>query len=50
VVAGESRRELFEEMEKEYIGKGVDLVYDAGNTCIYHGLKLVTIDQRDDSP
>lgn len=84
----ESRRELFEEMEKdflqplpamryqmksrktatvmqnsfvvlnkhnysvpkEYIGKRVDLIYDAENISIYHGLKLVTIHQRDDTP
>ena len=84
----ESRRELFEEMEKdylqplpavrfqmksrktatvmgnsfvmlnkhsysvptEYIGKRMDLIYDADNVHIYHGLKLVTIHRRDDTP
>ena len=35
---------------KEYIGKRVDLIYDAENISIYHGLKLVTIHQRDDTP
>lgn len=35
---------------KEYIGKRVDLIYDADNVNIYHGLKLVTIHQRDDTP
>lgn len=84
----ESRRELFEETEKdylrplpalrfqmksrksatvmansfvvlnrhnysvptEYIGKRVELVYDADSVCVYHGLRLVTIHQRDDTP
>ena len=31
---------------KEYIGKRVDLIYDAENINIYYGLKLVTIHQR----
>ena len=35
---------------KEYIGKRVDLIYDSDNVNIYHGLKLVTIHQRDDTP
>jgi hypothetical protein len=35
---------------KEYIGKRVDLIYDAENINIYYGLKLVTIHQRDDTP
>jgi hypothetical protein len=35
---------------KEYIGKRVDLIYDAENIHIYYGLKLVTIPQRDDTP
>lgn len=35
---------------KEYIGKRVDLIYDAENVNIYHGLKLITIHQRDDTP
>ena len=37
-------------MPKEYIGKRVDLIYDAENINIYYGLKLVTIHQRDDTP
>ena len=28
----------------------MDLIYDAENVSIYHGLKLVTIHQRDDTP
>ena len=35
---------------KEYIGKRVDLIYDTENVSIYHGLRLVTIHQRDDTP
>lgn len=35
---------------KEYIGKRVDLIYDAENINIYYGLKLVTIHRRDDTP
>ena len=35
---------------KEYIGKRVDLIYDAESISIYCGLKLVTIHQRDDTP
>lgn len=84
----ESRRELFEETEKdylqplpalryqmkarkaatvlrnsyvmlnrhhysvptEYIGKRVDIIYDADSVQIFHGLKLVTIHARDDTP
>ena len=34
----------------EYIGKRVDLIYDSENVSVYHGLKLVTIHQRDDTP
>lgn len=30
-------------VSKEYIGKRVDLIYDAENVNIYHGLKQVTI-------
>lgn len=84
----ESRRELFEEMEKdylrplptvrhqmkerksvivmrnsyvtlnkhhysvpkEYIGKRVDIVYDADTLEIFYGLRLVTTHHRDDTP
>ena len=84
----ESRRELFEEVEKdylqplpavryqmkarktvtvlknsyvllnrhhysvprEYIGKRVDIIYDSDTLQIFHGLKLVTCHQRDDTP
>ena len=35
---------------KEYIGKRVDIVYDADTLEIYHGLRLVTTHQRDDTP
>ena len=35
---------------KEYIGKRVDIVYDADTLEIYHGLKLVTTHDRDDTP
>ena len=34
----------------EYIGKRVDIIYDTDELRIYHGLKLVTIHQRDDTP
>jgi len=34
----------------EYIGKRVDIIYDADELRIYHGLKLITIHQRDDTP
>ncbi|MGP1437281.1 MAG: IS21 family transposase [Phocaeicola sp.] len=34
----------------EYIGKRMELIYDNDNVEIYHGLKLVTIHQRDDTP
>ena len=34
---------------KEYIGKRVDIVYDADTLKIYHGLRLVTTHQRDDT-
>ena len=35
---------------KKYIGKRVDIVYDADTLEIYHGLRLVTTHQRDDTP
>ncbi len=35
---------------KEYIGKRVDIVFDADTLEIYHGLRLVTTHQRDDTP
>lgn len=35
---------------KEYIGKRVDIVYDADSLQIYHGLKLVTSHIRNDTP
>ena len=35
---------------KEYIGKRVDIVYDADSLQIYHGLKLVTSHMRNDTP
>ena len=37
-------------MPKEYIGKRVDLIYDADTLEIFHGLKLVTTHHRDDTP
>ncbi len=33
-----------------YIGKRVDIVYDADSLQIYHGLKLVTSHMRNDTP
>ena len=35
---------------KEYIGKRVDIIYDADTLQIFHGLRLVTCHQRDDTP
>ena len=35
---------------KEYIGKRVDIIYDADTLQVFHGLKLVTVHQRDDTP
>ena len=35
---------------KEYIGKRVDIVYDADTLDIFHGLRLVTTHHRDDTP
>ena len=35
---------------KEYIGKRVDIVYDADTLEIFHGLRLVTTHYRDDTP
>jgi transposase len=37
-------------MPKEYIGKRVDIIYDADTLEIFHGLKLVTTHHRDDTP
>lgn len=37
-------------MPKEYIGKRVDIIYDADTLEIFHGLKLVTTHNRDDTP
>lgn len=37
-------------MPKEYIGKRVEIIYDADSLDIYHGLKLVTTHHRDDTP
>ena len=34
----------------DYIGKRVDIIYDAGTLEIFHGLKLVTVHHRDDTP
>ena len=85
---GQSRREMFEEVEKDflqplpavryqmkarktvtvmrnsyvmlfkhqysvpeqYIGKRVDIIYDADTLEIFYGMKLVTIHHRDDTP
>jgi len=35
---------------KEYVGKRVDVIYDTDNIEIYHGLKLVTTHDRNDTP
>jgi Transposase and inactivated derivatives len=35
---------------QEYIGKRVDIVYDADTLEIFHGLRLVTTHHRDDTP
>lgn len=37
-------------MPKEYIGKRVDIIYDADTLEIFYGLKLVTTHNRDDTP
>ena len=37
-------------MPKEYVGKRVELVYDADTVEIYHGLRLVTVHHRDNTP
>ncbi len=37
-------------MPKEYIGKRVDIIYDADTLKIFHGMKLVTTHHRDDTP
>lgn len=35
---------------KEYIGKRVDAVYDADHVDLFHGLRLITTHDRDDTP
>ena len=35
---------------KQYVGKRVEIIYDADTLEIYSGLKLVTIHHRDDTP
>ena len=35
---------------KEYVGKRLDIIYDADTLQIFHGLKLVTTHTRDDRP
>ncbi|MEZ7873541.1 IS21 family transposase [Dysgonomonas sp. Shenzhen-Wh21] len=35
---------------KEYVGKRVDIVYDADTLDIFYGLRLVTTHHRDDTP
>lgn len=37
-------------MPKDYIGKRVDIIYDADTLEIFYGLKLVTTHNRDDTP
>lgn len=37
-------------MPKEYIGKRVDVIYDADTLKVFYGLKLVTTHDRDDTP
>ena len=37
-------------LPKEYIGKRVDIIYDADTLEIFSGLKLVTTHHRDDTP
>ena len=34
----------------EYIGKRMELIYDADTLEVYHGLKLVTIHHRNGTP
>lgn len=34
----------------DYVGKRVDIVYDSDIIEVYHGLRLVTVHQRDDTP
>lgn len=34
----------------QYVGKRVDLVYDAETVCIYHGFRLITTHQRSNVP
>ena len=37
-------------MPKEFIGKRVDIIYDADTLEIFYGLKLITTHNRDDTP
>lgn len=37
-------------MPKEYVGKRIDIVYDADTLDIFYGLRLVTTHHRDDAP
>lgn len=37
-------------MPVDYIGKRVDIVYDSETLQIFHGLRLVTVHLRDDTP
>ena len=37
-------------MPREYVGKRVDIIYDAETLKIFYGLKLVTTHLRDDTP
>lgn len=52
-VMGNSYITLFKHhysVPKEYVGKRMDVIYDADNVEIYHGLKLVTTHDRNDTP
>lgn len=52
-VMGNSYVTLFKHhysVPKEYVGKRVDIVYDADSIEVYYGLKLVTGHTRDDTP
>ena len=35
---------------KEYVGKRVEIIYDADELQIFHGMKLITAHHRDDTP
>ena len=52
-VMGNSYITLFKHhysVPKEYVGKRMDVIYDADNVEIYHGLKLMTTLDRNDTP